>query len=229
MIFFDLDGTLLESNGLWLNIDQRFLKARGITEVPEDYIEYVSNHVAPSGAKYTKERFGFPESAEEILAEWQAMASQAYREELPLRKGAKELLQALHKQGTPMSIVTACIPELCHLAINRHEIGGYFTHIHTAIDLGIDKRDKRLFSMVAEREGKRPEECILVDDAIDYCTAAKESGFTVFGIHDPHTKQEERSLDQICDLFVEDLTYITAEMVAKKLKELEGAKPVATV
>ena len=34
MYFFDLDGTLLDSNGIWLDIDIRFLGEHGISPVP---------------------------------------------------------------------------------------------------------------------------------------------------------------------------------------------------
>ena len=34
--FFDLDGTLLDSMGMWAEIDRRSLGRRGIA-VPEDY------------------------------------------------------------------------------------------------------------------------------------------------------------------------------------------------
>ncbi len=229
MIFFDLDGTLLESNGLWIEIDRQFLQDRGITTVPDDYIEFVTSHVAPRAAQYTKERFNLPESAQEILAEWQEMASHAYSHQLPLKKGAKALLESLKEQGTPCCLLTACLPELCHGALHNHGISAYFKSIHTAIELGIDKRDKALFPLVAQLHSRKPEECILIDDAIDYCIAAKEAGFTVIGCLDPNTRQENRELSQVCDLYVEDLTQISAKMLADKLKELEGAKPVGAV
>ena len=44
MLFFDLDGTLLDSNGIWLDIDIEFLGRHGIAPVPEDYTEYVTHH-----------------------------------------------------------------------------------------------------------------------------------------------------------------------------------------
>ena len=35
---FDMDGTLLDSMGLWEEIDERFLKKRGIPETEIDYV-----------------------------------------------------------------------------------------------------------------------------------------------------------------------------------------------
>lgn len=221
MIFFDLDGTLLESNGLWLRIDQIFLENRGIYTMPDDYIHYVTNHIAPKGAAYTKERFGLKESPEEILKEWQDMAAHAYRHELPLTKGAKNLLYSLKEEDIPMCLLTACLPELCQGALDNHGIEPYFQNIHAAIELGFDKRDKELFPLVAKLQGKHPSQCILIDDAIDYCIAAKESGFTVIGIQDPHGKDNKEKLSKICDMFVEDLTQLNPHILRTMSTKLE--------
>lgn len=223
MIFFDLDGTLLDSNGLWVQIDEIFLEERGISPVPDDYLDYVTNHVAPKAAAYTQERFGLPESPEEILSQWQEMARNAYCNELELRNGAKTLLEELKMAGVPMCLLTACLPELCHGALEHHGIGSYFKTIHTAIEMGLDKRDKALFPLVAQLQGKDPKQCILIDDAIDYCVAAKEAGFTVVGVHDPSTKHDQTVLKSVVDYYVEDLSDLTAKMLIDKSRELEAA------
>ena len=54
MLFFDLDGTLLDSNGVWLDIDIAFLGRHGVTPVPEDYTWYVTHHSAPARAAHSK-------------------------------------------------------------------------------------------------------------------------------------------------------------------------------
>ena len=93
MIFFDLDGTLLDSNGVWLDIDVAFLGRHGISPVPEDYTWYVTRHGAPDAARYTRERFGLRETEEEILAAWRDMAQEAYAAQLELKPGVRELLE----------------------------------------------------------------------------------------------------------------------------------------
>ena len=65
MYFFDLDGTLLDSNSIWLEIDIRFLGQHGIAPVPEDYTDYVTHHAFADAAEYTRQYFGLPLSAGE--------------------------------------------------------------------------------------------------------------------------------------------------------------------
>lgn len=221
MIFFDLDGTLLNSTGLWLQIDRIFLENRGILTLPDDYLRYVTNNNAPKSAAFTKERFQLPDSPEQILQEWQDMALHAYCHELPLTRGAKSLLHSLREENIPTSLLTACLPDLCHGALDKHKIKPYFKDIHIVTDLGFDKRDKELFPLVANIYGKHPSQCILIDDAIDYCFAAKQAGFTVIGIQDPHAKDNKDHLTQICDMYIEDLTQLTPSLLKKLSDDLE--------
>ena len=53
-IIFDLDGTLVESNGVWSQIDIDFLGKRGFA-VPDDYGKVVSAMDFRQAAIYTKE------------------------------------------------------------------------------------------------------------------------------------------------------------------------------
>ena len=84
MYFFDLDGTLLDSNGIWLDIDRDFLAMHGISPVPEDYTEYVTHHSFPEAAAYTRRRFGLDIPEEDICQAWLDMALDAYSHQLPL-------------------------------------------------------------------------------------------------------------------------------------------------
>ena len=35
MYIFDLDGTITDTNGIWLEVDQEFLACRGLSPTPE--------------------------------------------------------------------------------------------------------------------------------------------------------------------------------------------------
>ena len=99
MLFFDLDGTLLDSNGIWLDIDIEFLGRHGIAPVPEDYTEYVTHHSPLDAARYTRTRFGLSETAEEIRQTWLQMARAAYAGKLELKPGARALLERCRRRG----------------------------------------------------------------------------------------------------------------------------------
>ena len=53
MLLFDMDGTLIDSNGIWKDVDTRFLEKRGLPYTQE-YYEGVAHTIFPLAAKFTK-------------------------------------------------------------------------------------------------------------------------------------------------------------------------------
>ena len=67
MLLFDMDGTLIDSNGVWKNVDREFLARRGMPYT-HAYYEGVAHTILPLAAKFTKEYCRLTESCEEIIA-----------------------------------------------------------------------------------------------------------------------------------------------------------------
>ena len=67
MFFFDLDGTLIDSNGIWKDVDRTFLARRGLPYT-HAYYEGVAHTIFPLAAKFTKEFCHLSESCEDIMA-----------------------------------------------------------------------------------------------------------------------------------------------------------------
>ena len=77
MLLFDMDGTLIDSNGIWKDVDTEFLARRGLPYT-QAYYEGVAHTIFPLAAKFTKEFCHLPESEEEIMAEWMELAKDNY-------------------------------------------------------------------------------------------------------------------------------------------------------
>lgn len=95
---FDLDGTLLDSMGVWEQIDRDSLGRRGIP-VPEDYAQSVALLGFWQAAEYTIRRFGLTDTPQQLTEEWHQMAQDAYRFRVELKPGAREYLSRLRGQG----------------------------------------------------------------------------------------------------------------------------------
>ena len=212
MLFFDLDGTLLDSNGVWLDIDVEFLGRQGISPVPADYTDYVAHHSAPDAARYTKERFGLPHSPQDILDAWLELAREAYAHTLPLKPGAKEFLFRSHEAGERMAVLTSCMPPLCQAALERHGLLPLLEGVLTTKELGLEKRDQALYRKAAECFGVDGADCLLFEDAPDYCAAARQAGWTVVGVRDPLFQEREEELRTVCHYWVETFQSLPQEL-----------------
>ena len=183
MIFFDLDGTLIDSNGVWLQVDHDFLGRRGL-EVTQEYQAVVSNSIFPVAAQFTRDYYHLPDEPQAIMDEWQAMAQDAYAHTIPLKPGAKALLDKLHRSGQAMALLTAGLPALAKAALARHGLEDYFQGLFFAQEARLEKRDPEVYRLAAQRFGVSPAGCVLFEDAPDNCAAARAAGFTVVGVYD---------------------------------------------
>lgn len=208
MYFFDLDGTLLDSNGVWLDIDIEFLAQHGISPVPEDYTEFVTHNSFNASAVYTKKRFGLTLSTREIVTAWQELARDHYANHLPLKPGAKALLESLVCKGEKLAILTSCMPHLCAAALERHGIQDLFHRVHYSHLIHIEKSEPELFRTVARLEGLAPSDCIVFDDSPDYLAAAKQAGWQVWGVQDSLFDYRAQEIISICgpDRYLQNLS-----------------------
>lgn len=201
LYIFDLDGTILDSNGLWAEVDQQFLGRRGLAPTQE-YEAVVARSIFPVAAAYTKEYYHLPDSPEEIMAQWEGLAARYYRELVELKPGAADYLRQSRKEGQPMTLFTACRPALCRLALDRFHLTELFDHIVYAEEIGLEKHDARCFLRLSQLVGTPPEECILFDDSPFNCATAAQSRMDTVGVYDRYYENRQDELRQVCRRYV---------------------------
>ncbi len=203
MLIFDLDGTLIDSNGVWVEVDKTFLERRGAPYTRE-YYEGVAHTILSNCAIFTKEYLHLEESCEEIIAEWMELAADKYGTQVPLKPHVKEYLDKCRDAGHRMAVFTACVPEHCRAAMARHGLEPYFERVIYAQELGVDKKSPAIFRKVAESLGVRPRECVLFDDSLSACKAAKAAGMTVVGVHDGWFSDTSVDMREVCDQYIKE-------------------------
>lgn len=197
MLIFDMDGTLIDSNGIWRQVDEAFLAKRGYPYTRE-YYEGVAHTIFPMAAKFTKAYCHLEESEEEIMAEWMQMAGDAYAVRVPIKPGVREYLDRCRTAGERMIVLTSSVPEHCRAALGRLELTEYFERILFAHDLGMDKKDPETFRHAAALMGVTPEDCTMYDDSVAACRAAREAGMQVVGVYDAFFHVSWPEMQRVC-------------------------------
>lgn len=205
-VIFDLDGTLLDSMGVWARVDIDFLGKRGIA-VPPDYMESISSLGFRATALYTIERFGLQESPEAIMEEWHQMSAEQYHAQVQLKPGAKELLERLQKAGYALGIASALSKNLALPCLERNGILPFFAGIETADHQNGGKDKPAIWVKAAGNLSLRPEQCAAVDDVAAALMGAKMAGMFTIGVPDIHSGAFEK-LRTAADLYVESLSEI---------------------
>ena len=204
MYIFDLDGTITDTNGLWIEVDNEFLARRGLTPT-RSYTDVVSRSIYPIAAQFTRDYYRLPDTQEEIMAEWDALAQRHYRELAPLKPGAGDFLHQCREEGRPMAVFTACRPALCRIALERFGLTGLFQHIIFAEEIGLEKRDPLCFVRLSELVGAALSQCTLFDDSPDNCATAAKAGMDTVGVYDAYYAGRQDELKAVCRRYVRSL------------------------
>lgn len=200
---FDLDGTLIDSMGIWEWIDIEFLQQRGF-EVPQDYMQAVKAMDFLKAADYTVRRFGLNETPQAVMRQWHCMALDAYRDRIQLKPGAKELLQYMREHGLKIGLATASATELYQAVLQSHHIHHYFDAFATTKQAGKPKGDPAVFNLCADRLGVSPQDCIVFEDILAGVQGAKSAGMRVIGVYDRYSAHEEQAIRSLADGYVND-------------------------
>ena len=200
MYFFDLDGTLIDSNGIWKQVDHDFLAKRGIP-YSQAYYEGVAHTALPLAAVFTKEFCRLEQSCEEIIDEWMEMSRDMYAN-VPLKPGVRAYLDKCRQKGIPMALVTSSVPEHCYTALRKLELEQYFANVTFAQQAGMHKRLPDVWLAAAEKNHVSPEDCTVFDDSLAACQGAKSAGMQVIGVYDQYFNTEAKEMEFFCDRYI---------------------------
>lgn len=200
MLLFDLDGTLIDSNRIWKDVDRKFLERRGLPYT-RAYYQGVAHTIFPLAAKFTKEFCRLEESEEAIMAEWMDLAGDLYAH-VAIKPGVRAYLRQCKAEGRLMAVVTSSVPKHCHTALRQLDLEKYFEHIVFAQALGLEKRDAAVWMHAAGECGVRPEDCTVFDDSIAACRGARAAKMRVVGVYDSFFAADEKEMRGFCDIYI---------------------------
>ncbi|KFI45167.1 HAD family hydrolase [Bifidobacterium biavatii] len=193
---FDLDGTLLDSMGVWDQVDIDFLGRRGIA-VPDDYMAKVAAMQFRQIAEYTIARFDLPDTPEQLMDEWDEMARVAYSTVVEAKPHAVEYLRHLKTTGAKLAVATSLPPALREPAMEHVGIRGFFDTVVSVDDAGDAGKDQPdVYLLAASRLGVAPADCTVFEDLLVGVQTAKSIGMTVWAMHDDSS---DADWPAICD------------------------------
>ncbi len=198
---FDLDGTLLDSMGIWDRAGEDFLLSLGITP-RENLAETLKEMSLAQAAEYLQDTYGVSKSVDEIIRDVCHLVEDFYIEKVPLKKGVKEVLEKLSKNHVKMCVATASERRLVDLALTRCGVRQHFTEIFTCNELGLGKDSPDIYEMARAHLGTPKENTFVFEDAIHAIRTAKAAGFPVVGIFDASEKDQE-TVRSLSDYYLE--------------------------
>jgi beta-phosphoglucomutase-like phosphatase (HAD superfamily) len=214
MFFFDLDGTLIDSNGIWKQVDHDFLARRNIP-YSRAYYEGVAHTALPAAAEFTKEFCHLQESCEDIISEWMELSRGLYAH-VSLKPGVRAYLKQCRSEGRRMAVVTSSVPEHCHTALKHLDLEKYFENVTFAQQAGMHKKLPDVWLAAAEKNGVRPEDCTVFDDSLAACWGARAAKMRVIGVYDSYFNKDEKEMRAFCDVYIKSFEELLNDPEHKK-------------
>ena len=168
-VIFDLDGTLIDTQGLYDEANQLLINKYGNGKIFTPEYQMITHGSSPAfGNRFIIEQFQINITNERI-------------DSCKAMEGAEELTHNLkHKYGLKTAIATSSYKDSVDKKLSVHK-----KWIESDFDLIITGEDKRIksgkpspdiFILAANSLGLKPEECIIVEDSMNGIKAAMSSG-----------------------------------------------------
>ena len=202
-VIFDLDGTLIDSMGMWHEIDVEYLMRFGI-EAPENLQKELEGLMYTEVARYFKERFHIPDSISEIGESWVQMAGEKYRKSIPLKPGVREFLADVKARNRKTAIASSNHLQLIEDILKIHGIYDYIDAITTCDDVGRGKPDPEVYTVTAEKLGIDPSTCLVFEDIPVGIQAGKAAGMRVIAVEDIYSEHMREEKVRLADGIISD-------------------------
>ncbi len=200
-VIFDLDGTLVDSMWMWHEIDVEYLGRFGIP-IPEDLQLSIEGKSFHETAEYFKERFAIPDSLDQIKDNWNDMAWDKYENEVPLKEGVREFLDACRTRGIKLGIATSNSRALAENIASVHGLRDYFDCIMTGCDVLKGKPAPDIYLEVAKQLSVPPGHCLVFEDIIPGIQAGKSAGMKVCAVEDVYSADVREQKIAMADYYI---------------------------
>ncbi|MFV5490734.1 HAD family phosphatase [Acinetobacter sp. ASP199] len=223
LVCFDLDGTLIDSVGIWNQVDaaliyelsgikanlkliqqQRDLQLTAFRHLPDPYLEYCD---------YLKELYGFKLNKEDVKYRRYSISRHFLDHVVELKPQAELIIQALKKQEILLALTTTTsLFNVQHYQDNNQNINAKisfdddFALILTRENVQNIKPHPEVYLNVLEYFKIEAKDCLIIEDSLIGVEAANNAGIEVVAIYDQYSAHEIDLIKARANYFVQNFT-----------------------
>jgi HAD superfamily hydrolase (TIGR01509 family) len=179
-VLFDMDGLLIDSEPLWLQVETDVMAGLGTEWTEADQARLIGGSLDRS-VRYMLSRAAEPASPE-VVGEslMSGMAELARRTGVPLQPGARELVAEVAAAGLPRALVTSSERRFMDQVLAS--TGLRFDALVCADDVSVTKPDPEPYLLAAKLVGVPPGDCFALEDSPNGVASAEAAGCRVIAV-----------------------------------------------
>ena len=218
-IFFDLDGTIIDSNDFQNNLDvelehlfdKKITKSKIIKERNEFLKKTKGIDIYLNYCGFIKKKYGLKLTKKEILEKRREL-ERVKAVDIKLKKNAEKLIKLLKEQGIHLALATVSRREILNIYMNDNKninkkinLSDYFDIVLTKEDVKYKKPNPEVYLNIIEKLNiKDTSKCLVVEDSLSGIKAAKSAGLKVIGIYDKYSSKDEEEIIKLTDYYAKD-------------------------
>lgn len=201
-VLFDMDGVLIDSEEYICRAAIEMFREKGINALPEDFIPFVGmgeNRYLGGVA----EKYGVKADINHMKARTYAIYEKISRGNMKPLPGGVDFVKRCRPSGFRLALATSADRE--KMEINLREMGleeEEFDAVINGLEVARKKPFPDIYILAAEKIGLRPEECLVVEDAVSGVKAAKAAGCKCLAVLTSFQASELADADWICESLV---------------------------
>ncbi|HEX5375808.1 MAG TPA: HAD family phosphatase [Solirubrobacterales bacterium] len=181
-VIFDNDGLLLDTESVWTRAEQDLFARRGLEFTPAHKHELVGTSAAIAGS-ILERRLGEPGRAAELIEELNELVVAELEHGVEAMVGARDLLQALARRGTPIGLVSNSPLRFVRRSLEIVGFTDHFDVILSAHEVAAPKPAPDPYLEACRRLGVEAGPAVIaLEDSPTGVAAACAAGLTVIGI-----------------------------------------------
>jgi len=218
LIIFDLDGTIIDSVGIWNEVDAELIKTLG--GIPDESIyEYRSKilkernegNIYLNYMESLKEKYNSKLSKEEIYEMRYKIANAYLVNEVRLKPNADKIILKLKEIGYKLAIATTTERKNVDIYSNENKninskinLNKVFDFILTKDDVINKKPHPEILLKCATYFKVQPNECLVIEDELNGILAAKNANMDVIAIYDNYSINDIDKIKELANTYIKD-------------------------
>ena len=214
VIIFDMDGTLIDSLGMWNKVDIELIKELGgpeelgefdIQQQRDNKLREYSKSENPfiGYCQFLSSKYNSDLTGEETFKKRYDIAQKYLENEIDYKDGAPELLKLLKEKNFTLVIASTTRRNNMNIysqenanIINKANINDYFSLVYTMEDVQEIKPNPEIYFIIINELKVRKEQCLIFEDSLIGIEAANNAGIDVVAMYDKYSDREREEIEK---------------------------------